>query len=208
MKILIATHNREKFLRYQQMLKQFDDLDVTSLVERNISDKADEPHLTSRKNAQAKAKHYGDLSGLVTIAIDEAVTTNFLPDNEQPGVFVRRFSTDKKELTDEDVVAIWQKIFIKYPQSDKKFIWDFAIAFYDPKSGLTDDCQVQQISFISLEISDKPSHGYPMSRFLSPWKNGKAYSEMTEEEKMQEDKRNFAGFLSKFGQWKQKVFNQ
>ena len=55
-----------------------------------------EPYNEVLDNAIIKAKEYASLSQLPVLAIDEALKTNFLPDSEQPGAFVRRFSGDKR----------------------------------------------------------------------------------------------------------------
>lgn len=201
MDILIATHNKQKLRRYKTLLEKRDDFRLLSLGDLKIKEKAPEDFLTNTENAKHKARFYGNLSGIMTIAIDEAVTTNFLPDDEQPGVYVRRFARDKKELNDNEVVEIWKKIFAKYPQTDKQFIWDFAIAFYNPKIGSGDFINVKQISYVASKVSNLDSDGYPLSRLLSPKRNGIPHIELTREEKREHDKKVFAPFLSSFIVW-------
>ncbi|HZJ34851.1 MAG TPA: non-canonical purine NTP pyrophosphatase, partial [Candidatus Angelobacter sp.] len=134
MKVLIATHNLAKLKRYKKILGLIDNIEIVSLTDMGISEKVEENYTTNTENALHKARVYGELSGLITVAADEALMTNFLPDNEQPGVYARRFSADKSELTDNEVINVWRKIFDLYPQPDKQFIWSFAVAFYNPET--------------------------------------------------------------------------
>jgi len=83
MQILIATHNQAKFDRYKNILSQINGLKIFSLSDLKISEKVEENYTTNTENAMHKAITYGNISGLITIGVDEAVMTNFLPDNEQ-----------------------------------------------------------------------------------------------------------------------------
>ena len=201
MKILIATHNLAKLKRYNKILGLIDNIEIVSLADINISEKVEENYATNTENALHKARIYGELSDLITVAADEALMTNFLPDNEQPGVYARRFSADKTELTDDEVIDVWHKIFEIYPQPDKQFIWSFAVAFYNPKTKSSGVQCVEQISYTSRYFSTILHPGYPMSSFLSSEKDGKPYTEMTDAENESTDIKNFANFVSVFKRW-------
>src|SRR5471030_1230583 len=127
MKVLIATHNPAKLKRYQSLLKDIATVSLLSLADLRITHRTDEPYETAKENAIYKASEYAKLSNLITIAIDEAVKTNFLSDTEQPGVFVRRIHKTKEEVSDEQALAHWKEVFLRYPHADKQFIWDFSI---------------------------------------------------------------------------------
>lgn len=201
MKVLIATHNQSKLKRYKKILEVFDDLELVSLTDLNITEKVEENFVTNTENALHKARVYGKLSGLITVAADEALMTNFLPDNQQPGVYARRFTKDKSELTDDGVIAIWSEIFKLYPQTDKQFIWSFAVAYYNPANDSEGvDC-VEQISYVAKHFSTVKHHGYPMSSFLTSVKNGKPYTELSQSENDATDAKNFANFVISFKRW-------
>lgn len=201
MKILIATHNQSKLKRYQKILKSIGLVDLISLNDIEITEKADENFATNTENALHKARTYGDLSGLITVAIDEALMTNFLPDNEQPGVYARRFTKNKAELTDQELTDVWKEIFNLYPQTDKKFIWSFAVAYYNPNTKTEGVECVEQISYVAKYFSDVKHTGYPMSSFLSPTKDGKPYTETSDEENDQRDLKIFSNFTAAFKKW-------
>ena len=158
-----------------------------TLAELSIDLKADEPFNTPAENSAYKARAYGDLSQLPTIAIDEAVRTNFLPDNEQPGVFVRRLKKGG-ELSDSEVLDVWREIFATYPKPDRKFIWDFSLSYYDPRSGDLKTVQAIQINSVSENISEIIDPGYPMSSFLVPEGFTRPSSELTRGERLLADR--------------------
>lgn len=200
MKILLATHNLGKIDRFTYLLRSVADIEVVSLDDVNITTDIEEPFLTSRENAIHKAREYAKKSGLPTLAIDDSATTNFLPTNEQPGVFLKRFSSNKKDLSGGQIISTWKEIFSKYPQPDKQFIWDTSIAFFNPTSEFTGCSKVVKISHV-VDASNVMAPGYPMGSFLSPEKGGKPYSEMTEDEKRKKDIEVFTGFLNEFRGW-------
>ncbi|NTW27194.1 MAG: hypothetical protein HGA36_02630 [Candidatus Moranbacteria bacterium] len=206
MKILIATHNPAKFDRYRKLVSFCSDkIEIVSLFDLSITAKVEENFETAQENAIHKAREYAKLSGLLTVGIDEAAQTNFLPDHEQPGVYARRFSKDKQELTDEELMETWLKIFKQYPVEDKMFIWDFAIAYYDPNNDSLETSGVEQISHVGGYISEKMEKGYPLSSILSPIKGGKVYVDLSDEEKFEVDKEYFANFFVDFRRWLEKI---
>jgi hypothetical protein len=201
MQILIATHNQAKLARYQKILQSVQGIELVSLGDLEIRDKVEEDCKTNIENAIKKAVFYGDLSGLITVGVDEALMTNFLPDGQQPGVYARRFSASRRELTDSEVVDVWKKIFQIYPQDDKQFIWDFAVAYYNPTTKQQGTASVQQISYATKHFSSVLHPGYPMSSFMSPDPDGQPYSELTEADYYKADNKNFAGFVTAFKAW-------
>ena len=201
MKILIATHNPAKFERYRQLLKDIPGITLVSLTDLRITQKVDEPFSTARENAIHKAKFYASLSHLPTLAIDEATKTNFLPDNEQPGVFVRRFANTDKEMTDEEQLKYWKQIFDKYPEENKEFEWDFSIAYSTPDKHQLYIDQAIMLTSVAKNFSPTLVPGYPMSSFLIHKGTNKPHAELTEEEKLHADREIFQSFIKNFSNW-------
>ena len=201
MKILIATHNPAKFKRYETLLKPLDNLEIISLSDVSITEKIDEPFTNAKDNAIHKAKFYSKKANLVTIAIDEAVHTNFLPNDEQPGVYVRRLKKENAEFTDHDILSFWEETFSRYPQPNKKFIWDFSIAYYNPQDERLGFSRVEVESTVIQPFSQKLVPGYPMSSFLGLSGTHKQHSELTEQEKAANDAMNFKSFVQNFTMW-------
>lgn len=87
-KLVLASHNPGKIKELRQLL---DGLDVRllSLPDLGIVEKADEIGESYRANAVLKARFYGDLSGLPTLADDSGLEVDAL--GGAPGVHSRRF---------------------------------------------------------------------------------------------------------------------
>lgn len=208
MDILIATHNPSKLERFHHILDGIPGFRLVSLSEVGINAKADEPYDSSRKNAIHKTQHYGDQSGLLTIGIDEAVTTNFLPVHEQPGVFLRRLTKSEREFSDLEIIQYWKGLFAKYPGPDKSFIWDISIAYYDPKKPQLGFTQIECVSRVANHWSDVVLPGYPMGSFLIPDGTDKPYSELGEDEIVRLNQQLFRKFRDDFCYWIQNVATQ
>ena len=201
MKILLATHNPAKVKRYTNLLNHIPNLELVSLSDINVTDIVDEPHENSKDNSIHKAKTYSKKTNLITIAIDEAVTTNFLPENEQPGVYVRRLKKSKKSATDKEVLEFWKDTFTKFPQKDKEFIWDFNITCYNPINKNTMTINVVQKNSVTINFAKKINKGYPMSSFLCSKNYKKPFIELKDGERTQIDRENFNNFIIKFTAW-------
>jgi len=194
MKLLLATHNQGKIKRYRNLFSGVKNLELITLADLNITAKVDEPFNTPEENSIHKAREYGRLSNLPTIAIDEAVTTNFLPEDEQPGVLVRRFK-ENRELSDLEILDLWRSIFKSYPNQDLKFIWDFSLSYYYPETKELKTIKAEQIDSVAAEFSKIIDPGYPMSSFMIPQNSSKTYSELTDDEYLVVDKNNLKPFL-------------
>jgi XTP/dITP diphosphohydrolase len=72
MKILIATHNPGKKREYAAL---FDDprVELTTLTEQGIAQDVEETGATFAENALLKARHYAQLTGLLTLADDSGL---------------------------------------------------------------------------------------------------------------------------------------
>jgi len=196
MKILLATHNPSKLKRYQSLWSDFKDLDLVSLSDLGIEKKVAEPYNEVLDNAIIKAKEYASLSQLPVLAIDEALKTNFLPDSEQPGAFVRRFGGDKKELSDLEILETWKKIFQAYPNIDYRFIWTFALAYYHPQQEKLKTTLALPVYKVQIPFSKKIDPGYPMSSFMVPLDYDRPYVDLSPAERLAVDRKNLASFTN------------
>lgn len=191
--VLFASHNPSKIKRYQALFQDFSGLKLVTLADIGCRYKCPEPHGDPESNAIFKAREYARLSGLPTLAVDEAVTTNFLPEAEQPGVMVRRL-TGGRELTDQEIIVAWQGILARYPGKDRAFTWDYWLAYYDPASGLTRSAQALKLTRVSARISEVLTPGYPMSSFLIPEGFDRPFSELSPAERLESDSRSLGPF--------------
>ena len=87
-KLLIATHNQNKFKEFQALLEPFN-FNLLSLSDLNINSEVEENQNSYLGNAALKAKYYQALTGLMTLADDSGIEIEAL--NQLPGIYSARF---------------------------------------------------------------------------------------------------------------------
>ena len=178
-KVVIATHNPAKKNAYKILLAKFAD-DVLSLDDLDILDKAIESGNSSEENAEIKAKFYAEKSGLPVISEDEALYVDFLPEDRQPGVNVRRID-GKEEVNDEQLLNYWTEVISKVPKEKRVGRWHFAFCFATPNGKIKTITFDRRIMFF-YPPSKIRILGWPMSSLQGSIVFGKPHSELTKKE--------------------------
>ncbi len=88
-RLLVATGSSHK-LAELKLLLDLPNTDLVSLADVGITDDVEETGATFEDNARLKAKHYGAMSGLPTLADDSGIEVDAL--GGRPGVKTRRYS--------------------------------------------------------------------------------------------------------------------
>ena len=101
MRLLIATRNQSRLLRYRRILAGLP-FELVSLDDIGSALAVDEIGCTPEDNARQKAVAHCCGSGLPTVAVDAALFVDCLAPDHQPGVLVRR--VDGKRLTDSELL--------------------------------------------------------------------------------------------------------
>lgn len=127
--IVVATHNPAKIQRFKDALLKVTDC-ILTLADLGITEKAEESGVTAEENAQIKAVFYAKLTGKPVFAQDAALFVDFLPQDKQPGVYVRRVSG--REMTDDELFTYWKKIIIKIPEEKRTGKWHAAYCLATP----------------------------------------------------------------------------
>ena len=104
MKVLIATKNKGKIEKYSSMLKDLQ-IDFLTLNNVDLNIEIEEDGRSTTENAIIKAKAYYEKVGIPVLTDDSGLIIDKLPDEKQPGVFVRRHNG--KELTDEEIITLY-----------------------------------------------------------------------------------------------------
>lgn len=208
MDICFASHNLGKLNRYKKLLLKYD-VNLLSLSELNITVKIKEPFETSKENSLYKSYSYSKFTPLPILAVDEELSTNFLPKSLQPGVLVRRIGNlSNKDKSDKEIILYWKKLIKKYPHKNQEFYWKFSISLYDSKLNLHQFIDINQISEVSKYISNQWNPGYPMSTFMSPiGTNQIPYWDIEPIIKENIEQQNFKPFLKIFPKWIENIKN-
>ena len=163
MSILIGTRNPAKFQRYQTILRQYLEADIYSLEDVGITEVAIEDGISAEENARKKARIYAQLSGIPTLGIDEALALPGLPQEEQPGIYVRRYAG--KEATDGELLSFFLTKTARLPVSQRQAIWTYGLCIALPNGEeFFEHAQVQVLFTDTPRLPLLP--GYPLSSLL------------------------------------------
>lgn len=178
--LIIATKNPAKVERYGHILSQFVE-NVTSLVDISDIEKPKETGNTAEENAEVKSSYYAQKTGKLVLSEDEALYVDFLPEEQQPGVHVRRIN-GIDEVDDIELLSYWENILRNVPESKRTGRWHIAYCFASP-SGIIKTFAIDSPIIFFSPSSKIKIPGWPMSSLEGPMEFGKPDSELTEEEK-------------------------
>ena len=179
MQILVGTRNPAKFERYRTILQRIPEIEVCSFSDIQLSFTVEEDGLTAEENARKKARIYADAAHIPTLSIDEALSIDGLPADEQPGVYVRRYGG--KAATDEEMLALYLAKVREIPPEKRGATWIYAICLAFP-AGKTFIEHVE-VPTVFTDVPCLPLlPGYPLSSLQRDPATGKYLREYAPEE--------------------------
>lgn len=202
MKVLFATTNPAKVGKYKDELEK-NNIELITLKDLDLSLKPDESGKNCIENAYIKAKTYYDVTGIVSIGMDNSLFIEGISEDKQPGTHVRR--VNGKELTDEEMIEHYTNL-VKENGGKLTAKWVYGMVVYGPDGAKEYTWSKSHFYFI-----DKPSEmrnpGYPLDSIAIIPEFNKYLVELTDEEK-HSTKRNDAAKDSKVIEFiVQSVFN-
>lgn len=178
MKILFATTNPSKLKRYSKKIKERG-IDLVTLKDLNIDIDVEETGDSALENAIIKAEAYYKLSGMPTIAIDESLTFDNVPQNLQPGTCVRR--VNGKRLNDKEMLDYYIDLVNKYGTNGKlNGSFTKAVAVHINEQNYTFILKTKEV--FTNQISKTVTPGYPLSAITYISELNKFKSELIKEE--------------------------
>ena len=194
--ILFATGNESKVNRFKEKLLERGIL-LKSLKDININLEVEENGKTAIENAEIKAKAYYDATKMTTMAMDDTMYIDDIPEDKQPGVFVRR--VNGKRLNDEEMIEYYINLVKMYGKDEKlntKWISGMAIIKDGKISTYTDT--TSEYYLVDTPAKDM-IEGYPLSSILVNRKVNKYDIYLSEEDKKigQADDAGFIDFIEK-----------
>lgn len=194
--ILFATGNESKVNRFKEKLLEKGIL-LKSLKDININLEVEENGKTAIENAEIKAKAYYDATKMTTMAMDDTMYIDNIPEDKQPGVFVRR--VNGKRLNDEEMIEYYTNLVKTYGKDGKlntKWILGMAIIKDGKISTYTDT--TSEYYLVDTPAKDM-IEGYPLSSILVNRKVNKYDIYLSEEDKKigQADDAGFIDFIEK-----------
>ena len=111
MKVLFATNNPAKVLKYKKMLEE---KGIELITIKDLDFKLDivESGKDALENAYIKAKAYYDVLHIPTVGMDINLFIDGVPEDKQPGTHVRR--VNGKELTDKEMIEYYTNLVKEY----------------------------------------------------------------------------------------------
>ena len=178
--LVFASHNAGKIERYRVIFADIAEKTL-SLANLGISSKPDETGLTAEENAQIKARYYFDRTGLPTFSSDESLFVDYLAEDKQPGVHVRRIN-GRDNASDEELFDYWHRIIPRVPPEKRTGFWHVAYSIALSVNNVVTVAHDYPVLFF-----DPPSPiripGWPMSSLEGPVEYGKPHSELTDAER-------------------------
>lgn len=114
--ILFATNNISKVERFSKKLLE-KGIILKSLKDINVNIDVVENGTTAIENAIIKAKAYYEATKMITMAIDDTMYIEDIPEDKQPGVFVRR--VNGKRLNDKEMIEYYTNLVKSYSKDGK-----------------------------------------------------------------------------------------
>lgn len=177
MEVLIATNNKGKIKKYSTILDVLN-INYKTLQDFKIDIEVDENGNTPKENSIIKAKTYYDLLKIPILVDDCGLILDKLPDNKQPGVFVKR--RNNKVLTDEEMIEMYSKEIEKIGgETTGGFI--VAITIIDEKGKIYTNEDRHDRLFVSKPCVEK-TPGFPLNSLIYNKETGEYLAQIYEGE--------------------------
>lgn len=178
MKLLFATTNPAKIKKYATELEK-NNIEVITIKDLNINLHVEETGKNALENAFLKAKAYYDLTGITTIGMDNNLFIEELPENKQPGNYVRR--VNGKELSDDEMIEYYSNLVKEYGEK-LTAKWIYGMVLYNGKEKKEYSWTKSEFYFVS-KPSEKRNPGYPLDSISIDKKTNKYFVDRTENDK-------------------------
>lgn len=177
MKLLYATNNNSKIYNMKRRLSNLP-IEIVSPKDLNIKLNVVENGNTAVENAIKKASAYFEATGIPTIAGDSGLYIENIPEEKQPGLFVRR--VDGKELTDDEMIDYYTILVDSIGgKTIAYYITGLAIVTEDGIKTI----EIEEDKFILTSKTSKINHrGNPLDVMSIDLNVNKYYTEMSDED--------------------------
>ena len=193
-KVLFATENESKVKRFKNGLLE-KNIEIISL--NNIDTKVEviENGKNAIENALIKARAYAKVSDLPVFAMDDNLYIDGIPDEKQPGMYVRR--VNGKRLNDDEMIEYYSNLAHTYGKNGRltcRWVYGIAVINKDKESTYT---WRKEDFYIVDKPTNKINPGYPLNTISINKRLNKYFTDITEEDKkeIQENENDVIEFL-------------
>ncbi|HTE21809.1 MAG TPA: non-canonical purine NTP pyrophosphatase [Candidatus Limnocylindria bacterium] len=190
--LIYGTRNSSKIAQVQDALRAAD-IHVVGLGDLDIE--VDEDGATPEENARKKSVEYAQATNEPVLSMDAALYFNDLPDEQQPGLFVRRIP-GHASATDDELIAYYTKLLLGHGgKLDGYWEFSFALGYPDGKSEAFVSCTPRE--FVSTPDSNVLP-GYPLESLQIDPASGKYITELSREEQAEAWRESLGKPLAEF----------
>ena len=185
MKVLFATSNPAKVRNYKEELLKYG-IELLTLKDIDIHIHVEENGKNAIENAYIKAKAYYDELRIPTIGMYNNLFIEGIPDELQPGVFVRRING--KELNDDEMIEHYTKLVKEYG-GKLKARWVYGMVLIS-ENGIYEYSWSYDDFYLVSNVNEKRNPGYPLDSISIDEKLNKYFVDMTEEDRIKNKKQD------------------
>jgi inosine/xanthosine triphosphate pyrophosphatase family protein len=176
--IIYGTTNPAKVAQVRSVLEPLG-FDVKSLTEADAQISVEEDGKTAEENARKKAATYASTLGKRVLSMDVALYFNDLPDDQQPGLHVRRIAGGKR-ADDTELLAYYADLARSMGDRVDAY-WRYAFALAQPDGDCISFTHDTPRIFVSTP-SEKIVEGFPLESLQIDPESGKYISDMSPNE--------------------------
>ena len=157
MKVLFATTNPAKVNKYKKALED-KGIELITIKDLEVNLPINENGKNAIENAYIKAKTYYEATKIPTIGMDNNLFIENLPEEKQPGTYVRRING--KELNDEEMIEHYTNL-VKEAGEKLMAKWVYGMVVCSDKGTAEFSWTKDHFYFVDTP-SKKRNPGYPL----------------------------------------------
>jgi len=177
--LIIGTTNKAKIAQIRGVLAPLK-ISVSGVADKNLLPKVAENGQTARENAHLKAVAYAKALNKIVFSMDNALFIDGLPDDQQPGLHVRRINKSDDRVSDDELLEYYLKIFMGLGESITGH-WEVGVCVATPQGKCAETTIISQRIFTSHPSLNKVD-GYPLESIQIDPESGKIISDMSQQE--------------------------
>lgn len=195
-KVLFATANESKGKRFKEGLLK-NNIEIITLNDIEEKIEVEENGKNAIENALIKARAYANVLNIPVFAMDDNLYIDNIPEEKQPGMFVRR--VNGKRLEDNEMIEYYSNLAHTYGENGKltcRWVYGMAVINNGKESTYT---WSKEDFYIVDKPSDKINPGYPLNTISVNKKLGKYFTDITNDDKKEtkENENDVIEFLCK-----------
>ncbi len=185
MKVLFATTNQAKVKKYKKALEE-NGIELITINDLDFKLNINENGKNAIENAYIKAKSYYEATNITTIGMDNNLFIDELPEEKQPGTYVRRING--KELNDDEMIEYYTNLVKEYG-GKLTAKWVYGMVIYNGKQHKEFSWNKGNFYFVDKPC-ERRNPGYPLDSISIMPECNKYFVDLTDEDR-NKNKQNY-----------------